>query len=1054
MSRYIANYAEWVVRWRWAVLIGSILIALGVGSFAARQRFYNPYEMWFLPDDPNLVVYRQLTRQYGEDDVVIVAFRDPSGVFTNKGLGALLELTERLERTQFVDKVDSVASYQYVSARVNEDGEEELSVDDLVKPEELPLAAEELKQRERIALAEPPILGSLLGARDADGRAATTAAVVARVIINDDQPENAVRVVDSIRAVARQVEAKHGYRMYVTGVPVVEHAFMSYGRSEAATFVPLLLLTEAVLLYVFFRSVRAVVLPLAVIGLAIGPTLGIMALLGVWLNPLTVIVPQILITVGTADMVHVFTGFFELQRRGVARDGAVVGTLRQNFIPCFATSFTDVVAFGALLTASVVPMQELGIGASVGVVFAWFFSFTFLPAALAVWPGRGGSHAPDTGQMAGWAALWVARVLDRAATAVTSRPRTVGIILILVFAAVSVFVARIRVETAYKNMFKPDTSIRQDLDFIEGNLGGSEDVEISIDSGRSDGAKAPRFLEKVEAIQAFAAAQPQVSHTFSIVDVLKRMNTVMHDNDPGFNRLPNSTELSAQYLLLYTLSSRRADLKDRIDVDNRRTRVSVRVRAQSSTETQAMGERIRSFIRERYPELSATVTGKALLYTAMQERLKESTVNSFGTAFVFITVVMVIVFRSLKIGLLGMIPNLLPVIASGGVMGLVGIPLDPGSAIVASIGIGIAVDDTIHLISAYLTHRRAGVPLGEVVRRTFRDVGAAIVFTSVILSAGFLLFAFSEFNFIAYFGVLATSLIVLALIADLLLTPAILVLADRRRPRVSAPKTAPARVLPTLIIVLALSAVLGVPAATAGPAEERGRAIMDEQDRINSGYGDEVGLYRMVLVNANGDRSERTLEFRTLEGVKEGDRTVIVFKDPPDIRGTGLLTHQHRTGDDDQWLYLPALRRIKRIASSNRASSFVGSEFTYEDLMPPELSKYQYRYLRDDPIDGVPVWVVESVPRFKDSGYSRMELFLRRDNYQTVQANFYDKKGDLLKVARFEGWWKVDGRWWRARIVHMDNVQTRKSTRIEVVRLKIGNGLAPRDFTKRALERE
>jgi hypothetical protein len=161
----------------------------------------------------------------------------------------------------------------------------------------------------------------------------------------------------------------------------------------------------------------------------------------------------------------------------------------------------------------------------------------------------------------------------------------------------------------------------------------------------------------------------------------------------------------------------------------------------------------------------------------------------------------------------------------------------------------------------------------------------------------------------------------------------------------------------------------------------------------------------------------------------------------------------NRSSDDDQWLYLPALRRVRRIASSNRASSFVGSEFTYEDLTPLELAKYRFKYLREDMVKDQPAWVVESVPQFKDSGYARMELFVRRDNHQTARTNFYDRKGDLMKVGTFEGWSKVEGKWWRGRTVRMDNQQTRKSTVLETLETKLGVGLSARDFTTRALEK-
>jgi outer membrane lipoprotein-sorting protein len=257
-----------------------------------------------------------------------------------------------------------------------------------------------------------------------------------------------------------------------------------------------------------------------------------------------------------------------------------------------------------------------------------------------------------------------------------------------------------------------------------------------------------------------------------------------------------------------------------------------------------------------------------------------------------------------------------------------------------------------------------------------------------------------------------------------------------------------------LVAVVPLATLIVLPVVTrqVGAADDRGLTIMEEQRRINGGYRDELVLYKMILINAKGDRSERSLELRVLEGPDAGDKTLLIFKDPPDVRGTTLLTHENRAGDDDQWLYLPALRRSRRIGSSNRASSFVGSELAYEDLAPNEVTKQQYKYLREEKLDGVPVWVIESTPRFKDSGYSRRELFVRQDNHQMARANHYDRKGQLLKVGHWEGWWKVMDRRWRARSFRMENVQSGKSTMLEVIDVKLGNGYSPSDFSARALE--
>jgi hypothetical protein len=275
-------------------------------------------------------------------------------------------------------------------------------------------------------------------------------------------------------------------------------------------------------------------------------------------------------------------------------------------------------------------------------------------------------------------------------------------------------------------------------------------------------------------------------------------------------------------------------------------------------------------------------------------------------------------------------------------------------------------------------------------------------------------------------------------------------IAERCRSRY--PVLGPLVLLATAQIVLSGLIVLPGRIGQVSAAEDRGLTIMEDRRRINSGYRDELVLYKMVLVNAKGDRSERSLELRTLEGPDAGDKTLLIFKDPPDVRGTTLLTHENRGGDDDQWLYLPALRRSRRIGSSNKSNSFVGSELAYEDLAPNEVTKHQYKYLREETLDGVPVWVIESAPRFKDSGYSRRELFVRQDNHQMARVNHYDLKGQLFKVGRWDGWWKVMDKWWRARTLRMENVQSGKSTILEVIDVKIGNGFSPADFSARALE--
>jgi hypothetical protein len=231
-----------------------------------------------------------------------------------------------------------------------------------------------------------------------------------------------------------------------------------------------------------------------------------------------------------------------------------------------------------------------------------------------------------------------------------------------------------------------------------------------------------------------------------------------------------------------------------------------------------------------------------------------------------------------------------------------------------------------------------------------------------------------------------------------------------------------------------LASVLAATVATASagsltPPESSltGEEIEIRQDKMQSGYGAETRELTMTLVNAQGEQSQRKLRFEGFEGADQRDRTILRFNYPADVKGTALLTHEQGAGDDDQWLFLPAVQRVKRIASSNQSGSFVGSEFAYEDLVVGQLDKYTYRYVGDETIDGQACYVIEYVPKNKKSGYSKLTRWRIKDNLQELRTDFYDRKGELLKQRFIEGHRQVNG-FWRVGKVTVKNVQTNKSS--------------------------
>lgn len=242
-------------------------------------------------------------------------------------------------------------------------------------------------------------------------------------------------------------------------------------------------------------------------------------------------------------------------------------------------------------------------------------------------------------------------------------------------------------------------------------------------------------------------------------------------------------------------------------------------------------------------------------------------------------------------------------------------------------------------------------------------------------------------------------------------------------------------------------------AAMAETPEEKGLAIAQEADRRDSGFGSYTNDVKMILKNKQGQESVREIRSKTLEVDGDGDKSLVIFDQPRDVAGTALLSFTHKEGPDDQWLYLPALKRVKRIASDNKSGPFMGSEFAYEDIASQEVEKYTYKYLRDETLDGLDVFVFERYPEDKKSGYTRQVIWLDKEHYKERKIEYYDRKKALLKTLTFADYQQFKDSYWRAQDMQMVNHQTGKSTRLLQTNYDFAAELVDRDFDKNSLKR-
>ncbi len=758
LDRYVAA----TLRYRWLVVALAALLMLAAAAGARFITVTNDYLVLFRDDNPELLAFQALENTYSATDRALIAVAPREGsMFTREALGAVAELTEAAWEAPYSSRVDSLTNYTHSEAL----GEDDLVVAPLVEDASA-LSDDDLARVESIALGAIEIVGRLVAP---DGRAA---GVVINFILPENHDQAVIEITEYLEPLLDQARVNHpGIDYYMTGDVALNHAFAEATASELETLTPIVFLIIVAVTAILLRSMLGTAAIVAVIMFTIGTTMGFAGWMGVVFSPTSSGVPIIVTVIAVADSIHIVTSVLLGMRRGLHKIAAIVESLRINAYPVFLTSVTTAIGFLSLNTADSPPFHDLGNFVAFGVLCAFVYTMTLLPALLALLPLRATSGRTER-----------AAFLERFADFVVAR-RTV--LLWSVSATVVVLAAgvpRIELSDNLTQYFDERFEFRRDSDFVAENLTSLDRLEYSLDAGRDGGITDPEYLRTVDAFAEWFREQPEVTYVQVFSDIMKRLNRNMHGDDPAFHRLPDDGELAAQYLLLYELSLPfGSDLNDRIDIAKSATRLVVSTSGSWSRELRALDARAQVWLGANAPGLAAEASGLSIMSAHVSQRSIDSMLSGTIAAMALISFILIFIFRSIRIGLLSLLPNFIPAIMSFGLWGYLVGHVGIASSVVVAIVFGIIVDDTIHFLSTYLEARREGLPAADAVRSTFRTVGQALLTTSVVLSAGFLAFATSGFEVSWSLGLLVTMTIILALAADFLLLPGLLLAVDRSK---------------------------------------------------------------------------------------------------------------------------------------------------------------------------------------------------------------------------------------------------------------------------------
>lgn len=758
---FIVKFSHAVVRWRWLVLLASLAISVAMLLGASKLTFSTDYRVYFGPNNPQLVAFDSLQEVYNKDDGTIISIEAPNGdAFNPSTLRLLREMTEAAWQLPYALRVESLANYQHTEA----DGDD-LYVDDLVS-EDADFSPGGLAKTRNIAMNEPLLLRRLISDR---GHAA--ALVITHQYPGEDIAEvpEAVKGARALRDQFKQAYPDH--RFYISGSNMLNNAFTEASQADMKTLYPAMYTLLLVVLFALLRSVLATLSSLIIIVLATGTAMGMAGHLGIGLSSPSSIAPIVVTSLAVADAVHILVTFFNSMRQGESRIPALIESIRLNFTPVLLTSVTTAIGLLTLNFADSPPLQDLGNISAMGAMLAWFLSLTMLPALIAILPIRSPRAKPSrlSNSLASFGELLVRhrnKFLYSSA---------------VVCVALMALVPLNEPNDMFAHYFDERIEFRNDTDYMVDNITGLYTLQFSLPA--PDGVADPGYLKTLESFKTFWLEHPKALQVASLSDIFKRLNKNMHGDDPDYYRLPDQTDLAAQYLLLYEMSLPYGlDLTNMINMDKSASKFTVVFEHLKSKETRALASLGEQWLRDNAPEQFTYATSPPVMFSYISKRNFESMAVSIPLALFGISLLLIMALRSVKFGLLSLIPNLFPMGMAFGIWAIYDGEINFAMSFAMGLVLGIIVDDTIHFMSKYLFARREqGLSPEEAVVYALRTVGTALVVTSIVLAAGFTVLSYSAFYPSSSMALLTIIAIFCALAVDFILLPTLLLKFDRKK---------------------------------------------------------------------------------------------------------------------------------------------------------------------------------------------------------------------------------------------------------------------------------
>ena len=771
------------------IIVIMLLLSFAIISNLPKITIDTSTEGFLHDDDPALIRYEKFKEQFGQDEKIMVVI-EAKDIFALDTLKKLQEMHDSLANT--VPHLNDITSL--INARNTRGEGDQLIVEDLF--ENFPQNEAELAKIKKIALnnamyvnllfnedhtfatiiLEPSAYEEVEGADDLAGFGEEETSNENVEFLKDTSKSEMVRAADEI---AKKFSSE-GFNSFVAGSLAVNDYNKRSVQKDMQKFVKLVLLMMMIFLFIVFRRISAVILPIFIVVVSLLTTVGVMALVGTPITIPTQILPSFLLAVGIGAVVHLLAMFFRDLNENGDKNKAIAYSLGHSGLAIIMTSLTTAAGLLSFSTASIAPIADLGVFAAVGVIIALINTIILLPAILTILPIKQAkeTRVKDSAKMDKILITIADFSFDHAKKIVGA-----SVVIVIVW---TYFASQVEFKHDPLSWQPDDSPIKLSTYKVDHELRGSVTMEVIIDTKKDNGLYNSELLTKIDALvheaQGLKSDKHFVGKGWSVGEVLKEIHRALHENKQKYYSITDNDALIPQEFLLFE-NSGSDDLEDLVDSSFSKARLTFKLPWMEAGEYGQISDQLVTLLREGLGEtIEITVTGMVPLFQRTLSAAMSSMALSYAVAFLLIAIMMVILLGSFKIGLTSMIPNVLPIIMTIGFMSMVNMPLDMFTMLVGAIVIGLSVDDTVHFFHNFAKYHHRGLSTKESVEKTMLGTGRALVATTIVLSLGFYVYMFASLTNLINFGVLAGGAISIALISNIILGPALLTLITKDTP--------------------------------------------------------------------------------------------------------------------------------------------------------------------------------------------------------------------------------------------------------------------------------